>query len=663
MYVLENEHLRAVFSPEGKLVQLENQKTQTSYLGVGKKGLWRLLFMRGKEKECPVFPDAEAQISWLGKSKLKFSYESLTYKGSSLPIRLEFTVELAGDELIWQARLENQSQLTISEFWFPYLDGIRDWGGIKMAWPDCLGRIGDPFAAVRSSHSLYMGPDQLESSFLLAYPGHASMQWFELFSQEAGIYFGSHDASWQTTLLGLYGTAQDSKQLAATFIKYPFIGEGQSWQSAPFVIKCHKGDWHIGAKRYRSWALKEWYRPLARPAWVQQLHGWQRIILKHQYGEINWRYEDLPELYKQAPDLDLLVFGWWEGCFDNGYPEYKPDPALGGEEKLRWAIEKVHQLGGKVILYTNGHLMDLQGKFYQEQGKKIAARDIDGNEYREQYRFFGQGSALKYFGYKSFAAACPSCIEWQEQLLRQGQLLLDLGSDAAFFDQLGGHIPYLCFDSSHPHKGPAAAFGPGKVANWQALRNGLEPRTGELVLGTEFATDAFVTNVDFVHSCGRGVAPGEEVSPELFRYTFPEIPLSNRELKDDSMHRQVLNHAFLYGMRFDVEVWRCRGSIGDAPQMAEYLQQLVALRKKFPELLSGTFVHHDGLELAGNVEAAVYQGENRRYIVVANNTEEAQTYKLETSGTREGRFSPQGEMRADEPLPPHSVCVEVISKG
>ena len=59
MYVLENEHLRAVFSPEGKLVQLENQKTQTSYLGVGKKDFG---VCYGERKKVPCFPDAEAQI-------------------------------------------------------------------------------------------------------------------------------------------------------------------------------------------------------------------------------------------------------------------------------------------------------------------------------------------------------------------------------------------------------------------------------------------------------------------------------------------------------------------------------------------------------------------------------------------------------------------------
>ena len=96
--------------------------------------------------------------------------------------------------------------------------------------------------------------------------------------------------------------------------------------------------------------------------------GWQRVILKHQFGEIYFKYSDLPKLYKSGLSYGintLMVFGWWKGRFDNGYPVYEPDPLLGGEDGLRAAIDEIHRLGGKVHLYTNGALIDVATDYYK----------------------------------------------------------------------------------------------------------------------------------------------------------------------------------------------------------------------------------------------------------------------------------------------------------
>ncbi|WP_313641802.1 hypothetical protein [Paenibacillus sp.] len=71
-----------------------------------------------------------------------------------------------------------------------------------------------------------------------------------------------------------------------------------------------------------------WFSEPQKPAWVQELRGWQRIIMKHQFGKIYFRYDDLPRVYEEGKAVGvemILLFGWWKGGFDNGYPVYEPD--------------------------------------------------------------------------------------------------------------------------------------------------------------------------------------------------------------------------------------------------------------------------------------------------------------------------------------------------
>lgn len=60
------------------------------------------------------------------------------------------------------------------------------------------------------------------------------------------------------------------------------------------------------------------------------------------------------------------------------------------------AIQK-YGPGGRVILYSNGKLIDVKSTYYQEKGARSCQMDIDGNEYREHYRFSNNGTVLRNF--------------------------------------------------------------------------------------------------------------------------------------------------------------------------------------------------------------------------------------------------------------------------
>ncbi len=71
---------------------------------------------------------------------------------------------------------------------------------------------------------------------------------------------------------------------------------------------------------------------------------------------------------------------------------------------------------------------------------------------------------------KWFGVACPAAPGWGDQLVSQAKMVLGFGAQGAFYDQLGGAPPYICFSNEHQHSKPSLAVGPWKVKNFQRLR-------------------------------------------------------------------------------------------------------------------------------------------------------------------------------------------------
>ena len=97
-----------------------------------------------------------------------------------------------------------------------------------------------------------------------------------------------------------------------------------------------------------------------------------------------WDYGSLDRLADLAEQrgLDTLgLFGWAHGGHDRYYPDYIPDPTMGGPETLKESIRKVQQRGQRVILYANGQLIDSATEFY-----RLARRGDDGRRSTRQRR-------------------------------------------------------------------------------------------------------------------------------------------------------------------------------------------------------------------------------------------------------------------------------------
>lgn len=603
MYRMENEFITLEMDENGILQELRNRKTGRNLLRPHQ--LLRLILGDSGCLELDAVPAGRPEVQCeAGRVSLKYSAVECEERGT-IPIAVSLSAELCGDEIHWGIALENRSQeQVVREVHYPILS-IRDPEPPMAAITSerVSERLENLPAQIRSCFTHYMAPDQKYIRRTALYPGRAaSMNCFALDWGDEGLYYGCHDSTFELT--GQVFELERQKSVNMYVVRYPFLKADGSWRECNIVTAPYSGSWTVCAEKYRKWA-DGWFTPPQIPDHVAYSPGWQRIILHHQYGEYLFPYEKLEQAYDDAAKAGidtLFLFGWTAAGMDSGYPVYSADPKLGGVKTLKENIRKVQAKGGKVILYFNGQLIDVESDYYRSgEGARVAIKRADGTEHRESYNFTNGGTFLRAFVNKTFVVACPACRSWLEILKRHVDFAVELGVDSVFFDQLG-LLSYPCCDPSHGHPVPYTGIMQGKREMLKELYEYAKSRNPEMGVGIECTTDQTLQYTDFVHIFGfpagvwnsdwreKGEKPRTLSASYLFKAAFPEAVISNRNIRDDSDVEFPVNQMLLLGSRSDVEIYRCRATIAETPHYQAYLAKANALRERFGRLLyDGTF--------------------------------------------------------------------------
>ncbi|MGH9847387.1 MAG: hypothetical protein ACREEM_52505, partial [Blastocatellia bacterium] len=126
LYTLENDRLRLSLDDKAAVVHLSNKQSVSGHNYVSRPlpGFWSLIFRRGSSLENVIEPQMQSYRIEQDGQTLRVAAGKLRWRGEELEIRLNFTIRLAGDELIWQAKVENRSDAEVTEFFFPTIGGI-----------------------------------------------------------------------------------------------------------------------------------------------------------------------------------------------------------------------------------------------------------------------------------------------------------------------------------------------------------------------------------------------------------------------------------------------------------------------------------------------------------------------------------------------------------
>jgi hypothetical protein len=364
------------------------------------------------------------------------------------------------------------------------------------------------------------------------------------------------------------------------------------------------------------------------------MKGWQRIIMKHQYGEVLFPYTDLGTRVKTVGETvglnTTLVHGWHNGGHDNDYPNYIADPLQGGDAVLKKQIADFQKDGGAVLWYYSGRLIDKASDFYRKNGgDKLVIRDNTGSEVNDAYRFRGPGTFTGSFDSRTFAVSEFRNPLWIKELKKMADQALAYGAKSVFYDQMGsGEQPNWDLTKEFPIPTVKTIGVKGKVLG--ELHDYIDKKDKNVAIGIELLSDVTAMQVDYVHGRygatevlnpdweSKGEKPRTNNFIDWFRYTFPEVILSDRDIRDDTDIERRVNHTVLKGLRNDVEIYRCRALIDETPHYQAYLTQINQLKDRFKDLLLlGKYKDNEGVQHGStDIEARRFDNGNKTAIIL-----------------------------------------------
>ena len=610
---------------------------------------------------------------------VEFRYDTLRHGQETWDIGLTLQVRQVDDEFQFSAKTDNRADgRCVQHLKFPILFDIRKDGAdhreIATLLPSFLGER-------------LATPDKFGKHRRMTYPSGraAAMQYCVFDSGKAGLYLACHDSKRSRKNFAI---ANRDSSYDFSLENEPYCMSGQSWSSAPAVVMPYAGTWHTAARRYRAW-IDTWMKWAPMPQWVRNENaGWFLCILKQQNGDLMFRYDELDRVADIADQwgLDVLgLFGWAHGGHDRDYPDYHPDPKMGGPEVLKAAIKRVQKRGKKVMLYANGQLLDTASKFYKEHGAECTSLQPDGKPYSDRYNKF------KSTPDPTFARACFGSEVWYQRLYELGVQAQDLGADGFIYDQFGIGGPGFCYNQSHGHGKPNEAWAECRFQLTKRLTEALRARKPDFVVMTEWVIDGLMEDFPYFHGCGNGFypfvpTPQQKNFPELFLYTFPELVATQRNPNPMST-RNSTNHACLYGIRHETEsryvadVKYLGGTLpvpedyadcNSPPKVrevcstplepaAKYMRDVIAMRDRFGDFFKrGRFIDIEGFCFRGtdSVARGFLANDGRLGVVVWNHSEKPQNVTISAAGRKLlGVFAP-GEttpVEESQPVPPETV--------
>ncbi len=689
MISLKNEFLRFDVDERGRITHLEDLKNGKGNIVTEPRPVFRAAILRtkdaldtGENKEDAAFA-GDQRITAEGKDGvITIRVEGLVTEMGEKDASILLTISLEGEEIVFGGEIRNDSDSVIDELIYPCVGRIDSLGSSA---PDLLFPVqsGERIRDIASALKSMTGREQLHEITEI-YPGPLSMSFMMLTDRENCLYMACYDPLFHVMSLRARGSAEGGVTLEME--KMCFVKKGASWQIPKCVLRLYAGSWRKGADAYVKWA-ETWRRPAAKPDWVKRLNGYFLVINKQQYGFECWPYDTLPELYGYAEAHGcgcLGLFGWYHTGHDNNYPDLDVSPTMGGEEGLKKGIRAVQERGGRVTLYYQGHLMDLNSPFYRREGYKWDSRNVWGNPYYEFYPKYCYSDLLRFFSRKAFSNVCPSAPVWRRMMADRIGWIAGFGADGALYDQIGGMPPYPCFSEAHEHRNgnPALSYTQGRLKLLPAIREKAAEHESFAFL-SEHITDLYSQFLDLVHGIkswpyarGSGMVPGSVpdapadetcMMPELFRYCFPETMITVRNPKP-YMEERMTNYAFAYGFKFEMELRydtdRSFIRNGEEPEKRLYAKKVADLRRKYEEyLILGTFRADEGIEKSSVYANIFVTADGRRAAALWNDREEPVKPELVlTNGRISGWANADGEEGSGLPdsMPPDSILFVLI---
>ncbi len=646
-----------------------------AYISIPVNELWDItLVSKENFRKERTFNDISSFKTETSPNKLRFYAKDVHMADISSTINAEFNIEVKNDAFHFSGNMScTNGEWIIKSLEYPRLSKMEvGKENTKIYWPDGLGR-------------LFNGSSEFGSKRSLVTPSHwGTMPWFSLNAENYGVYIGVHDSLQHTTNITM--TQIDGTNDFISSINTNIYDA--AYTTPEFVVKPYEGTWHQAAKYYRSW-YDENFKIASSPDWVINDTGWLLAILKQQNGNVMWSYRDIDKLCDIAEKFNLTtigLFGWAIGGHDYLYPNYLPDPLMGGEKELKDAIIRAQVRGVKIILYANGKLIDTSTDYYKYRGMETM---MLGNDKKPRMDFYVKHNN------KSpviFCWACTGSDYWRTTMHDLALQANSLGADGILYDQLGVLPPDLCFSPNHDHD-PGHGDSKYRLQMIKEIREDLKVKNPDFIVMTEGSNTSVLQEIDYTHGIGAGYAPELNGFPDLYRYTFPEYMTTQRN-PNPLITIKDANFSLLYGLKHEVETrytadveYLLNGitpnvdsystvnsppDIGKMKSMtmeesSKYVHSLIDFENTHGKFLKhGKFISDEGIIIEGkDVIARGYANGDELGVVVWNQNEtEERSFKISVPGYnfKSSHEPTESHVKRNSKMKPNSVRIMIFKK-
>lgn len=443
-------------------------------------------------------------------------------------VHVVLEVALRERSAVWMLAVENADPgVVVEQVWLPCVSGLRlggAWQDDELIMPFHAGeRLSPAVTALADLGSgklsgLERGRDRVRQvgdryEYELTYAGDASMTWLAVVDPGGALYVASHDPAFPVTVLHADTAVDQADAINVSLRTWVSIVPGEIWTSGEVVTAAVDGGWHGCAERYRAWIDSVLIAEVVPDAWRERHALWVTVLMG-QDGRTALRFEDLPGRYGEVRESGvngLCLYGWSLGGFDTRYPEFYPDLHLGGPNALASAIDAVHDLGGWVMTYLNGRIMNLASPYLPTLGQSWGVRAADGSLVTETY------------GTQEFAVMCPGAPGWTALLVDLGRsLVTQFGTDMVYYDQVSSARPVRCHAEDHEHDSPGM-WNRHYLAMLAAAQAAFRAERSDVALYVEGCGDLYAGVAPFQEDLTLFNGGSRFGFPELFRYAFPEV--------------------------------------------------------------------------------------------------------------------------------------------
>ncbi len=372
-----------------------------------------------------------------------------------------------GDPLsYWSVEVDNRTALAIFQVAYPRVSGLTDYDrptpGFLTApivmgeqTPDPVSFVNQHEVVISNWSRHQFGAFDTEgkpADIAYAYPGYWSMQFLTFGHPDlGGLYFGAYDAAALYKCFGLYQDGSDGKHAVLQVKQYPYdrTAAGANFQSFyECPVGVYAGEWWNASAIYREWALRQFWCRKGRTAdredvasWVKELDLWYW----------NWQFNTQGHPDHVVPIIRAIqarygctiAFHWYgfngqifggRWCCPLVYP-HSPDIRAA----LCRGVADLHRLGAHCIYYLETRLVNPEVlAFQRHDGMRWICVNEKG-ESADPWRNLGH-------------TMCPTAPFFHTLICDENnRMITDCDMDGAYFDQVTGCYPAVCFNPDHGH--------------------------------------------------------------------------------------------------------------------------------------------------------------------------------------------------------------------